>query len=92
MKIERIDSPDDRSLVDESTQHGNVGDVRAPYLVGGCDAQTTQQIGVYAAFWVFPGQVPFGVNRLYSHQAHEALDPFPIDPVPLTHKKLPHLS
>ena len=69
----------------------DVSDIRAPDLVGTLDNQIPQQIRIDGVIHSAPAGVGSRANPLNPHDAHEALNPFPIDLVLLPPEKNNHL-
>ena len=76
--------------VDKALPHGDVGDVRTEDLVGPCDVQAFQEIGVNLMLLVGPGQLPLRSDALEPHPAHETGDAFAVDLAALSFEPVRH--
>ncbi len=83
---------DDGNQVQESSGHGDVGDVRRPDLVWPCYLHATQQVGVdFVARCRLTGPgAP--VDGLKPHCSHQSPDTFPVYPLALTLQPCGHLA
>ncbi len=64
--------------VHKALWHMNIGDVRAPYLIGMVDGQPSQQVGINAVLGMGLAGVWAWVNGFNAHFSHQTLYPFTI--------------
>jgi len=70
--------------------HGDVRDVRTPYLIDPFYVHITQQIRVYRMAWGGLARVRSGRNRLQAHLAHQAANTLVVDTISLFLQPIGH--
>jgi len=67
---------EDGDQIHEPLDHGQIGNIRTPDLIGMAHGHAAEQIGIDPMPWTPNRRSRLGINRLQPHEAHEALDPF----------------
>ena len=80
----------DRDQVEEALCERDVGNVRAPDLVGPVDEESPQQVGVFEVRLVRNRRSLLGGQRPDSHQVHQPLDALAVDEHPLASEHAHH--
>src|SRR5690606_40155974 len=62
---------DDGKHIHESTEHGYVGNVRLPDLVGAVDLQVPEQIGKFIITLIRFTKILFGIDGFQVHRSEE---------------------
>src|SRR5690606_33091577 len=80
---------DDGKHIHESTEHGYVGNVRLPDLVGAVDLQVPEQVGKFIISLICLAEILFGIDGLQVHNLIQAPDTLLSNKIPQVFFQIP---